>query len=278
MRSGLVSICIPTFNGAQFLEEALLSITNQTYTNIEVIISDDGSSDDSLQIVEKFKKKSPFPVFIYNHPPSGIGANWNNCISKSNGEYIKFLFQDDILMPDCIEVMVNILKGNRNLGMVACKRTIIIENKENKWTLNWLSKYGDLQQNLNLPPERVNIIGSEIFKYKEFCKDPFNKIGEPTAIMFRKNIIDKTGLFRTDLKQILDLEFYYRVLKLYKIAISNENLVEFRLHPGQASQDKSTNHKEEYRIFRKILFFNYFKYFNRKEKMQLLKDWLNGFN
>jgi glycosyltransferase involved in cell wall biosynthesis len=275
MNTGLVSICIPTFNGAQFLEEALLSIINQTYKNIEIIISDDGSSDDSIEIAENFKSESAFPVFIYNHSPSGIGANWNNCISKSNGEYVKFLFQDDLLIPDCIRTMVEIINKNKEIGMVACKRTIINENRRSKWALGWLSKYGDLQQKLNLPVGKINILGKEIFKHKEFCKDPYNKIGEPTALMFRKSIIDKTGLFRTDLHQILDLEFYYRVLKFYKIAIINENLVEFRLHPGQASQNKGIDYRKEYNLFRKILFVHFFRYLNTKEKIKLLKESVN---
>lgn len=275
MKTGLVSICIPTFNGAQFLEETLLSVNYQTYTNIEIIISDDGSGDNSLLIVEEYIKRCPFPVFVYNHTPCGIGANWNNCISKSNGEYIKFLFQDDLLMPDCIRKMMVVLDENKELGMVACRRSIINENKESTWALDWFSKYKDLQEKLKLPVEKVNILGKEIFKHREFCKDPYNKIGEPTSVMFSKRIIDKTGLFRTDLNQILDLEFYYRVIKFYKIAIINENLVEFRLHSGQASQNKGIDYRTEYNLFRKILFFQFFKYLNSREKIKLLKESVN---
>lgn len=277
MQLSLVSICIPTYNGSQFLNDALLSITQQTYKNFEVVISDDGSCDDSIQIAENFKKRNSFPVFIYNHSPSGIGANWNNCISKSNGEYIKFLFQDDLLIPDCVRTMVEILNENKEFGMVACKRTIINENRENKWALDWLSKYGDLQEKLKLPVEKVNILDKELFKHKEFCKDPYNKIGEPTTVMFRRSIIDKTGLFRTDLCQILDLEFYYRVLKFYKIAIINKKLVEFRLHSGQASQNNSVDYTVEYNLFRKILFYGYFKYLNIGEKIKLIRQSVNWF-
>ncbi len=276
MKGGLVSICIPTFNGEEFLKEALESVRQQTYNNIEVVISDDGSSDNSLEIAENFNKECAFPVFIFNHLPSGIGANWNNCILNSNGEYIKFLFQDDLLRPDCIQKMVSILVDNVDLGLVACKRTIINENKSSQWALDWLTRYGDLQQKMNLPGEKLNILDIEIFKHSEFCKDPYNKIGEPTAVLFKKSIIiDKTGLFRTDLRQILDLEFYYRVLKFYKIAILNEKLVEFRLHPAQASQNKGIDYKTEYILFRKILFSHFFKYLNTREKGRLIRESVN---
>ena len=84
----LISICIPTYNGENYILEALNSIKNQSYKNIEVIISDDNSNDKTLQICEKFKSEVDFPVYIYNHLPNGIGSNWNNCILKSKGDYI----------------------------------------------------------------------------------------------------------------------------------------------------------------------------------------------
>jgi glycosyltransferase involved in cell wall biosynthesis len=92
----LISICIPTYNGENYILEALNSIKNQSYKNIEVIISDDNSNDKTLEICEKFKSEVDFPVYIYNHLPNGIGSNWNNCILKSKGDYIQFLFQDDL--------------------------------------------------------------------------------------------------------------------------------------------------------------------------------------
>ena len=90
-KKGLVSVCIPTYNGAPFLQEALDSVSQQTYRNIEVIISDDASNDKTLEIIQDFKAKASFPVSIYHHEPKGIGANWNNCIRKANGKFIKFL-------------------------------------------------------------------------------------------------------------------------------------------------------------------------------------------
>ena len=104
----LVSICIPTCNGFQFIGEALLSAVNQSYPNLEIIVSDDHSRDDTLKIINEFESKTAIPFHIYNHKPDGIGSNWNYCAQKANGEYIKFLFQDDTLEPDCIEKMMQV--------------------------------------------------------------------------------------------------------------------------------------------------------------------------
>ena len=80
----LVSICIPTFNGEAYLEECLHSAINQTYKNIEIIVSDDASKDRTLQIINEITSKTDIPIFIFKHQPNGIGANWNNCIKNAN--------------------------------------------------------------------------------------------------------------------------------------------------------------------------------------------------
>ena len=105
MEKPLVSVCIPTYNGSEYIVEALESVLNQTYKNIEIIVSDDKSSDKTLDLVRQCAKTSKFPIVIYTNEFRGIGNNWNNSIKKANGKYIKFLFQDDILLPNCIDLM-----------------------------------------------------------------------------------------------------------------------------------------------------------------------------
>ena len=85
----LVSICIPTYNGAKFIAEAMDSAIKQTYSNLEIVVSDDDSKDETLSIIEAYKTKTSIPVSIYNHEPNGIGANWNNCLNKSKGDYVR---------------------------------------------------------------------------------------------------------------------------------------------------------------------------------------------
>ena len=162
----LVSICIPTYNGAKFLKEALASITLQTYKHIEVIASDDASKDNTLEILEEFKQAVDFPVYIYHHSPCGIGANWNNCIKKANGKYIKFLFQDDVLLTTCIEEMEHVLEQNIEVGLVASKRELIFESDYlNEEVNRWINIYGDLQKTLQTQTLKgMNVIDKYVFK------------------------------------------------------------------------------------------------------------------
>jgi len=256
----LVSICIPTFNGASFIEDALNSALAQTYKNIEIVVSDDASNDTTLQIVKNYQDITTIPIRVYQHQPNCIGSNWNHCIKHAQGEYIKFLFQDDVLMPKCIEKMIAVLNQKPQCALVACKRQFITEAGMDSPEIDkWKTIYGDLQVHLNMASESGQLILSKkLFSHPLFYASPFNKIGEPSVVMFRKSILGKTGYFREDLKQILDYEYWYRILKQYPIAIITEPLVKFRLHESQATNLNRNKTINDYKIYENLLYNDYF--------------------
>lgn len=273
----LVSVCIPTRNGAEFLEEALNSIIVQDYPNLEIVVSDDKSTDNTIEIIEKFKKKVNHPVFIYYHQPSGIGANWNNCIEKSSGEYIKFLFQDDILFPTCIDEMVKVIKKDNRIGMVASKREILIPSIVNEFQAQWIKNYSDLQKDWDFGKEEIIYLDKEFLIRSQVLKSRQNQIGEPTATLFKRSILKKVGFFREDLTQDLDYEFNNRVLKYYKIAVFKDKLVGFRLHAGQATYLNKNNPYNETRILDHILLREFFWFLDRTQKRNLLLKYFPRF-
>lgn len=272
MNNSLVSICIPTYNGEQFIVEAMESAINQTYANLEIVISDDASKDATLKLIEKFKEKTQIPIKIYHHVPNGIGANWNNCIVQAKGKYIKFLFQDDVLKPSCIEEMLNVLEHDKAIALVASKREFIIDATHlTEETKKWVKGYGNLQEHLSLPLiDGIRYLDRNLFKSILFLEDPKNKVGEPSAVLFNKKLVEGIGYFREDLKQNLDYEFYYRILKKNKIAILEKKLVQFRLHPQQATNVNRGN-DDDYVNYDKIIYKQYFWYLNTKKKIELLK-------
>ncbi|MDN3595042.1 glycosyltransferase family 2 protein [Zunongwangia endophytica] len=260
--SCLVSICIPTYNGGVYLQEALDSILQQNFRDFEIIISDDQSKDETLKIANKFKEAVDFPVKIYNHNPNGIGANWNNCLEKAKGKYIKFLFQDDILYSTCISDMTKFLEDNKDISLVASKRDFIVESNLNKDLKKWIQTYGNLQcQFKNL--SQTLVLDKKVFRSDFFLQSPLNKIGEPSVVMFRNDILKKVGYFREDLKQILDYEFYYRILKKQQIAILNKKLVAFRIHDDQATNINRSSKINDYKIYNEILYKEYFWLLNK---------------
>ncbi|WP_417872515.1 glycosyltransferase family 2 protein [Xanthomarina gelatinilytica] len=272
-----VSICIPTYNGEAYLAEALDSALAQTYPNLEIVVSDDASTDTTLEIVEKYQDKTSIPIHVFHHEPNGIGANWNNCIKQAQGEYIKFLFQDDVLEPTCVERMVGILDSQK-VGLVGCKREFIMSfENESSELQEWMETFGDLQKSIRYYKrnnENAMVLNKRLFKSPMFLKSPLNKIGEPSVILFKRSLIEKTGGYREDFKQILDYEFYYRVLKNKgNIAIYKKALVNFRLHENQATNINKKNGFSDYVLMDKLLYKKYFWLLNRKDKINLLKKY-----
>lgn len=265
----LVSICIPTYNGEKYILEALESAVNQTYPNLEIVISDDTSCDKTIQIITEFQKGRDISINIFHHTPSGIGANWNNCMKHANGEYIKFLFQDDVLFPTCVEELLTLFSLHKDLGLAACKREIIVEEKATTATETWKTKYGDLQEGIELKKNGYYILDSGILKNEKFIKN--NKIGEPSTVLFPRVIVEKVGFFREDLIQVLDLEFYCRILKHRKIIILNKELAAFRIHPAQATNVNKNNISKDYEKYYRLLYKYYFWHLGYKTQKNLVK-------
>ncbi|HDH1530278.1 MULTISPECIES: glycosyltransferase family 2 protein [Klebsiella pneumoniae complex] len=100
-----VDVIIATYNGATFLKEQLISIGNQSYKNLNIIISDDNSTDATISIAQEL----PYNIVIYNNPPEngrGVISNFNNALIHSNGDYIFFCDQDDVWLPNKIETLM----------------------------------------------------------------------------------------------------------------------------------------------------------------------------
>lgn len=264
----LVSILIPTYNGEAFIKEALDSVNLQTYENCEVVISDDRSSDASLEIVRKFQEVCRFETIIVSHEPTGIGENWNNCVRHANGAYVKFLFQDDLLFPDCIEKMMQSALNNDEIGLVYCKRHIIDEQGTNQ---NWIKSFGSLHKfwkKINIEAESLS--GKEYLRDEQLLAFPDNKIGEPTAVLLKKEVFESVGFFRNDLQQLLDIEYWYRVMKKYRIAFVAEKLISFRLHHDQTTKKNTSKGVSDYHDFYHILYHEYFKFLHPKVKWKLV--------
>jgi len=255
--SPLVSICIPIFNGEKYLEAALRSALNQTYRNVEIIVSDDDSSDNSLAIVKQLCGTSPIPFFIIHHKPSGIGANWNNCIRNAHGAYIKFLFQDDVLHPECIERMIQLALLDKRIGLVFSQRDFINNNNDVAYDA-WITKYGTLHAGW-VGLDEVSSGNMLLRQCDGLLDEPKNKVGEPPVVLLNSSVFPKVGYFDETLQQVLDCEYWYRVFRYFKVGFVNEKLVSIRLHPEQTTQRNLKCHVDDdwhytQRLYRNLFF------------------------
>lgn len=115
----LVSIVLCTFNGGQYIVEQLASLKKQTYSNIEIIISDNGSTDNTVALIEKWCAEDPRFVF-YQNPEKGLNKNFFTALKKATGKYILFCDQDDIWFADKVEKLVSFHETHPAASMVYC--------------------------------------------------------------------------------------------------------------------------------------------------------------
>lgn len=113
----LVSVIIPTYNSAKYISEAILSILEQTYENLEVIVVDDGSTDNTKEQLQQYFNK----ISYYYQPNMGISSALNNAIKMARGDYLSFLDADDLWAPDKISIQMNVIKNNSELKLVFCQ-------------------------------------------------------------------------------------------------------------------------------------------------------------
>lgn len=265
MNLPLVSVCIPTRNGAKYIEEALTCVIQQDYRPLELIISDDESTDGTVQIILNTIKNWNITVNVYHHTPSIIGANWNNCVKMAKGKYIKFLFQDDLIYSNCISEMVALSEKDDRIGLTFCNRDIISDLKDKA---DWLNRY----ENLSIKWEELKSIqeGKSLLKQRNFLKTPRNKIGEPTVVMLKRQCFEEVGFFSEELKQTLDYEYWYRMLPKYKIGFIDEKLAAFRLHDNQATQQNLSGIGDEYLLYYKSIYKNSFRYLSWYNKVKII--------
>jgi predicted O-linked N-acetylglucosamine transferase (SPINDLY family)/predicted SAM-dependent methyltransferase/GT2 family glycosyltransferase len=251
----LVSVCIPTYNGEKFIAEAIESVLAQTYPNLEIILSDDSSTDRTIEIAKCLEQNSSCKFSILEHSQYGLAQNWNFCISQAQGKYIKFLFQDDLLVPTAIEKMVALAEQDAEIGLVFSPRVLFTEtgnshdadilvNHEAKAVHKAWSNLKSIQSGLDLLQDS-NILNN-----------PINKVGEPSTVLIRKEVFDAVGFFNPEFCQLVDLEMWLRIMSQYKVGYIDRVLSKFRIHAQQQTQknvlDRETIFLDYQRFFQTI--------------------------
>ncbi|OAB62032.1 hypothetical protein AY599_06460, partial [Leptolyngbya valderiana BDU 20041] len=229
----LVSVCIPTYNGSRFLEEALASVEKQTYPNLEIIVADDGSTDETVELIKSFRDKLETPLRLFRNSRLGMVQNWNFCLEMATGKYIKFLFQDDVLSPQCIEAMVELAESDDDIGLVFAPRILLLSDDAD--AIPELMEVYQICCDVHRGWTKLESIqeGSQLLDDWQLLESPINKIGEPTAVLIRKSAVETVGNFDVELRQLVDVEMWWRILTRFKVGFLDTPLSYFRLHPRQ---------------------------------------------
>jgi len=281
----LVSVVVPSYNHEAYIEECILSVLNQTYKNIELIVVDDGSTDRSREILERLQNQFHFVLLFQEN--QGISKTMNKAISLSHGKYISSSASDDFMMPDKIERQVNYMESDPDCSLVFGKVHMVDNNSQIIEGLTVVDPVEDVVG--SVPFEKLiegNCIPAASVMYKKEAWEQCGKYDE-------NSIIEDWGLwleFAYSGKIVyLDEYFaYYRwhgdnltsnTLKMYTAAWKIVQNWKDRMPPELAKKilarrDSITfsvlarNHKKEA--------FNYFRMNHRYWDTFILKNYLKG--
>jgi glycosyltransferase involved in cell wall biosynthesis len=229
-----VSVCVPIYNGALYIRDAIESILNQTVIPQEIIVSDSGSSDGTVNIIRDHAQRTRAKLIILPTRTPGMVANWNSTIRAASGKYIKFLFQDDLLHANCLEEMLKVAECDERIGLVFSQRKLLIEpSAEGDAFTTWLLKYQDLSAALG--ELKTTQPGPSLLRSQDLLHEPLNKIGEPTAVLIRTSVLQEVGLFNEKMRQLVDMEMWVRIMAVSHVGYISKPLASLRVHPRRAS-------------------------------------------
>jgi len=212
-----ISVCIPTYNYARYLPYAIESVLSQRFGDFELIVQDDCSTDDTTEVLRGYASRDVRIRFEMNPSRLGLVENWNRCLSRAGGTYVKFVFADDALSSPCaLEKMSSVLDGHPEVSLVGSPRTLVdAEGRE-------LGVKADFRG--DRIEEGTGIIRRCLLREA-------NLIGEPSVVMFRRS--EAARGFHTGYRHLPDMEMWFHLLERGKFAFIDEPLSLFRIHPGQ---------------------------------------------
>ncbi|MEN3352113.1 MAG: hypothetical protein V7640_271 [Betaproteobacteria bacterium] len=228
MQSPKVSICIPTYNGSAFLARTLRSISKQTFEDYEVVIVDDQSRDDTVAIAEQYAATDDRVHVFRNADRSGASArNANRCLTHARGEWIKFLFQDDLMAPTCLARM---LEAGRSGRFVLSWHDYLFAPDVDAKVRAWYESLPSLKTTLPTTYAGVEDFCNAVLKHWNI-----NFIGPTSASFIHRDCFTAYGPFSSEIVTFPDLECWIRLGSHEGLAIVPERLVTFRVHSSSIS-------------------------------------------
>jgi glycosyltransferase involved in cell wall biosynthesis len=236
-----ISVIIPAYNQAEYVSQAIQSVLAQTNPNFELVVVNDGSTDETLQILSKFQDQR---IRVISQPNRGLAAARNTGIRESTAPLIALLDSDDCFMPDKLAVQSEYLLQHPEIGMVGGGIQIV-------------NHKGKILKKINKEPDSLNLLGF-------LFANPF----VPSSIMIRRQWFNRVGIFDETLRACEDWDMWLRIgYSGCLFAWIDYPLVEYRQHQGQMTQEPERMQKAIFTVLDK-----FFKQSEIPENILKLKD------
>lgn len=220
-----ISVVIPAYNSALTIEETIESVRQQTFTDFELIVIDDGSQDNTVEIVKNIAKTEPrLKIFPYEN--GGVGVARNRGINLATGEFVAFLDADDLWTPDKLELQLKALKDNPQAGVAY------------SWT-NFIDEQGKFLS-LGLRPI------SEGNVYRELLQ--MNFLSNGSNILARRKAIESIGGFSPDHPFAADWDFYLKLAFKWSFVVVPKYQILYRQRTTSMSSNFESSMQESFAV------------------------------
>lgn len=262
----LVSVILPTYNCASYLPYTIESVLGQEYNDLELIVVDDGSTDNTAEIVEPFHSLASFRYLPQKN--QGVSIARNNGIKSASGEFIAFIDADDIWYPEKLSVQIGVLTSNPDLlgvfsdfdradvnGMVTAKHSIKVTYPVFKqFNLDWPEIFQSKTSFCNC------IIENRKTNYDIYYGDIFRSLFlgnfiNTCSVVLRKRVIQECGYFNPERKTQEDYEFWLKIAATGPLAYIDESLLFYRRRADQLTSQKNLFeiHKNSLEVLENVL-------------------------
>jgi glycosyltransferase involved in cell wall biosynthesis len=204
----MISIVIPAYKAEKYIEETIRSVMQQTITDWEMIVIDDGSPDKLGDVVKKIQLENSRIQYV-KQKNGGVASARNHGFRLSKGSYLAFLDADDVWLPDNLELKIEKFKQDAKIGLVHSDTAIIDENSRTTGEVK-SGKEGELLEDL-LFWKGTNVM-------------------PPSGILIKRDVLLDVGLFDEELSNSADQELYFRVASKYKIGRVDKVTWHYRVH------------------------------------------------
>jgi glycosyltransferase involved in cell wall biosynthesis len=218
LETAAVAVCIPLYQKEAFIAETIRSVLIQSFSDFELIVLDNASTDQSWQIARSFD--DPRLTVLRNETTIPPTENFAKVVSLSRAPFVKVLMADDLIHPRCLEKQMDVLLADRRLAMVTCRHDVIDES------------------GLLLAPARAmrtrDLVGAQdrATVLRRVVRHGGNPIGNPGNVLFRRSAFDAAGGFAGEEFFTLDLSTWLRLLRHGDYFGLAESLTSFRISSG----------------------------------------------
>lgn len=242
----LVSIILPVYNGQQYIAESINSIKMQSYTNWELIIVNDCSTDDTLKIIEKYIEQDARIKLVNNETNLKLPRSLNVGFSNAKGRYLTWTSDDNLFHEHALKRMVDVLENNQDAVMVYTDLSDIDANGK------------EISSNIMGEPHQMifgNVVGA--------------------CFLYTREVYEKVGDYDPNLFLAEDYDYWIRIMRCGRVIHLEENLYAYRKHDGSLSETRRAQiGLQAYRVMEKNFLYLLSETRNKKEKFQFYDAFL----